>query len=98
MVPNIQGFGLPGQFQQGTTDPSVMGPQSYGFGEGGTKSYASAPLTQQGLGSTGAVHSHGALQVEASESELFISSLYLKISVNTLKEVFNSFKKLLKVF
>ena len=71
-----------------------MGPQSYGFGEGGTKSYASAPLTQQGLGSTGAVH----LQVEASESELFISSLYLKISVNILKEVFNSFKTHLKVF
>lgn len=98
VVPTIQGLGLSGQFQQGTTDPSVMGPQSYGFGDGGAKSYASAPPTQQGPGKIGAIHSHGALQVEASEGELFISSLYLKISVNIFKVIFNSFKKHLKVF
>ena len=80
-APNIQGLGIPRQFQQGSTDPSVIGPQSYGFGGGGTKSFASAPLTQ-GPGSTGAIHSHEALQVETSESELFISSVYFKICVN----------------
>ena len=68
-VPNVQGFGLPGQFQQGLVNPAVMGNQSFGSCEGSVKTVASSAPTPPGSGDTGLVSSRGDVLVEEVESE-----------------------------
>ena len=66
-VPNVQGFGLPGQFQQGLVNPAVMGNQSFGPYEGSVKTVTS--LTQPGSGDIQLVNPQGDLPVQADKSE-----------------------------